>query len=106
VISTFSLLDEDDDNFALLLSVRKQAQEKVKAYDGVTKGLNRGMSNHAGSDCLLQMLTSGGETTLFLKMQIAEYLGMPTGKEVRLFRRVAENLEWLSLSALRNRQDS
>lgn len=102
----YALLEVGDDDlafekFVFLLELRKTLREKIQAYEGITQGLNRGMSDHAGTNCPLRMLVSDGVTTVGLKKQIAYFLGMPTGQEIKLFRRAERNLQWLSIRALR-----
>ena len=98
----YEYLDEDDDNFEILRNIRKQAEEKVGAYDGITKALNFGMSDHCGPDCPLQMLVIDAATTVGFKKKIAEFLGMPSSKAASELRLAAQNLMCVSISGLRD----
>lgn len=84
--------------------MRSYAREKVAAFDSFTKGFMPGMIiENWAADFRPRVLVSDEETTLALKKIIGAFVGMPmTGKEAGILRKAAENLTWLSLSALRH----
>jgi hypothetical protein len=68
--------------------------KKLAEHNGFVKGLLLcGMSAHAGPECLLSALAMDEETSFAMKKLFSEYLGVPIGKDLRLLRRVSENLE-------------
>jgi hypothetical protein len=83
---------EGMDDLLFMHAVFEKAEYMLEAHDGFVKGLLCGMSVHAGCKCHLPILEQGAETSLAIKKQIGEYLGLPTGDKLRLLRRVKENM--------------
>jgi len=93
--------DQSDRDLAFLRSVRAKAKAKVEAHGGFTEAFVYGMTDFAGSGCHLPLLVRDKETCLGLKRLIADFLDVPTGKEVLKLRRVVENLEGIPLRCRR-----
>ena len=87
------LYDTDDtENLRFLSSVREKVQNKLKAHELFSKGFLYGISEHAGPSCPVRLLLQDDVTTLAYKKLIAEFLGVPTGKELGQFRRASKTL--------------
>ena len=85
------LLDDDnrEEKLSFLQQVWAEAEAKLEAHDGFTRGLLCGMSHYAGSECHLPMLAHGSETSLALKQLIADFAGVPRGKQLRRLRQAS-----------------
>jgi len=85
------LLDDAnrEEELSFLRQVWAEAEAKLEAHDGFTKGLLCGMSGYAGSECHLAMLAHGLETSFALKQLIADFAGVPRGKQLRRLRQAS-----------------
>ena len=84
---------EDDRDFSFFRRFLKEVEEKVNAHEGLVAGLLCGMTDSAGSDCLLPMLANDAETSLALKQTIAAFLGVSVGTELRILRQALKNMD-------------
>ena len=89
--------DRIDEDWDFLRSVRAKAKAKVQAHAGFTEAFVYGMTDFAGPGCHLPMLVHDKETCSGLKRLIADFLDVPTGKEVSKLRRVVENVKGVPL---------
>ena len=68
-------------------------KEKLFVHELFFKTILCGIWQSAdNSPCALPLLSQGSETTMSYKRAIAEFLGIPTGRELRLLRRASEYL--------------
>lgn len=91
------LEEEDPLRIAFLRTVLKRTQGQLQGFEGFTKAIVFGMTDFAGPDCRLPLLLGDQETSLALKQEIADFLGVPkTREELQMLRRVSENLGCLN----------
>lgn len=76
--------------------------EKLKQHGIFIRTVLCGMTKD--ERCSLRLLNQGTEATTYLKKCLADYLGIPCGKQLRLYRRAAKNLP--SLEVLNNQDGS
>jgi len=89
------MMDEEDVNseyqylgrFGAKLSIR------LRAHRDFSSVVLPGMSQTAGSSCSLAILNQGEGTSRNYEKRIADYLGVPTGKKLRLHREASRNLD-------------
>ena len=87
-----------NDSLSFLHQVQSEAKSKIACFESFVKGFLPGMSEHAGPNCNLRMLSTGVETSLALKKSIASYLGVPAGKTLPMLQRTVDNLSNLPSS--------
>lgn len=85
---------EQSTRSAFLPKLVKTVDEKLDAHDNFVKTFLVAMKYEQAnsSDCAIPLLDQGAETSLGLKKLVAEFLGVPTGKELKFLRRAQENL--------------
>lgn len=87
----YDINDRDDIQF--ITEFAKEVREKVRSHENFVKRILCGMSTGKSvTICRLPLLDQGQETSLAYKKLLAEYLGIPIGKELRLLRRASLNL--------------
>ena len=64
------------------------------------------MPSLIGQTCPLTLLNQGSETSLVLKKKLAAYLGVPTGRQLGVLRRAAENIRECGSGVFEWRTDS
>ena len=94
------------EDFIFLTSFARQVRGRIQTYEGFLKQVLCGVNAPATSSttasiispcsstssCPLSLLNQGQETTMTHVKCIAEYLGVSTGKELRLLRQASANL--------------
>jgi len=78
--------------FQFLTDFAAKVRSRLYCHEGFVEGILCGMTVE-DADGTLTMLNQGQETSLEYKRQIAECIGIPMGKELRLLREASANLE-------------
>jgi hypothetical protein len=93
--SRLKWIQRTSDNFEFLANFSKTVKEKLRAHENFIKVLC-GIAftcNEDSPNCHLPLFNQGKETSLLAYTKIiAEYVDVPTGKELRMLRRAHKNL--------------
>lgn len=91
---TASLYDGQSE---FLRQFQETVHQKLTLYDTFLQTTLFGIAGMAGSHCPLELLGQGTETSQHYKRLLAEYLDVPTERQLLLLRRASANMSSLSL---------
>jgi Domain of unknown function (DUF4116) len=75
----------------------KIVRDKLKSHEIFVKLMLGGMMASTGGSTPLTLLNQGKETSLAFTKPIADYLGVPTGEELRMLREARKNLALMGI---------
>jgi len=87
-----SRCQDQNDKFDFIWISRSQVLELLNKHSTFTSTVLPAMSQQTNSGCSLTTLDQGSETSYRYKKKIARYIGVPTGKHLRLLRQALRNL--------------
>jgi hypothetical protein len=83
---------DDLEGFGFITSFAWNVRQRLALYENFKIFLCGIHGTRPGLECRLPLLDQGKETALAYKTKVADYVGFPRGKELRLLRQASEHL--------------